>query len=285
VSATGRERHWQANGLTLVGLEWGEEGAPPVLALHGWLDNAASFSRLAPLLTGRHVIALDLTGHGRSDRRSPDAGYQIWDDLPELLAVVDELGWEQFDLVGHSRGAIISALFAAALPERVGRLVMLDALMPPPVKEAAFPLQLRRHLLDKRRLLRQPDRLYAQPEDVFAAREAVGLGEAAARTIAERNIAPRGSEYAWTTDPRLRGASAVKLTAGQARAVLGALSMPALLLLAEGGYGGSGELLQMARTWLPDAVLDIVPGGHHFHLEGDVNAVGRRIVQFLERTV
>lgn len=284
VSASGRERRWQVNGLTLAGLEWGDPGAPPLLALHGWLDNAASFSLLAPLLTGRHVIALDLSGHGRSDRRSPDAGYQIWDDLPELLAVTDALGWERCDLLGHSRGAIIGALFAAAMPERVERLVLLDALMPPPVAESAFPLQLRRHLLDKRRLLLQPDRLFPLLDYAVEAREAAGLGEAAARLLAERNIAARGTQYAWTTDPRLRGASAVKLTSGQVQAVLRGLSMPTLVLLAEGGYGKSAELREMARTSLTNAELDIVPGGHHFHLEGDVDAIARRLELFLERS-
>ena len=56
---------WEINGLKLAGLSWGKPGDRPLLALHGWLDNAASFSLLAPLMTGYHVVALDLTGHGR----------------------------------------------------------------------------------------------------------------------------------------------------------------------------------------------------------------------------
>ena len=49
----------------------------PILALHGWLDNALSFASLAPLLTDYHMIALDLSGQGLSDHRSPDATYHI----------------------------------------------------------------------------------------------------------------------------------------------------------------------------------------------------------------
>ena len=80
---------WEINGLRLAGLSWGDTRRPTVLALHGWLDNAASFSVLAPLRVQHHVISIDLTGHGRSACQSADAGYQIWDDLPELLGVLD----------------------------------------------------------------------------------------------------------------------------------------------------------------------------------------------------
>ena len=47
----------------LRGLRWGRPGNTPILALHGWLDNAASFSRLAPLLLDVDVVAIDLPGH------------------------------------------------------------------------------------------------------------------------------------------------------------------------------------------------------------------------------
>ena len=101
---------WEVDGLTIAGLAWGRPDAQPVLALHGWLDNAASFSALAPLLEDYYVVALDLTGHGQSSRRSADASYQIWDDLPQLAAVIESLGWQQFAVLGHSRGAIIGGL-------------------------------------------------------------------------------------------------------------------------------------------------------------------------------
>ena len=55
----------------LAGLAWRREGAPRVLCLHGWLDNAASFVPLAPLLDRLDVVALDLPGHGHSEHRHP----------------------------------------------------------------------------------------------------------------------------------------------------------------------------------------------------------------------
>jgi pimeloyl-ACP methyl ester carboxylesterase len=274
---------WDVHGLTLTGLSWGDPAATPVLCLHGWMDNAASFAVLGPLLEDYYVVAPDLTGHGQSDRRSADATYQIWDDLPEVLGIVEALGWDQFNLVGHSRGAIIASLFAATFPERVKHLVMLDAVGPQPVAEDRFPEQMRKFLEDKGRLLARDNRVFPSVEAAVASRETAGLSAAAARLIAERNLSPCEGGCTWTMDPRLQGASAVKLTAGQVNATLGALVMPTLLLLAREGLGGRhSELESMARQSIPGLQLDNVPGGHHFHMESSAGAVAARVKEFMQ---
>lgn len=273
---------WRVNDLDISGLSWGDPGASPVLALHGWLDNAASFSLLAPLLEDHHVVALDLTGHGRSDWRCANATYQIWDDLPEILGVVEALGWKDFNVVGHSRGAIISALLAATVPERVRRLVLLDAVMPEPVDEAVFPDQLRRFLEDKSRLQGRQGRVYVSVADAAASRRERGLSDAAAQLLAERNLRPCDGGVTWATDPRLQGASAVKLTGGQIQAVLSRLVMPTLLLLTEEGFGRRREVAGLARHQVPDLEVANVAGGHHFHMESAVTGVAGTIRRFLQ---
>jgi pimeloyl-ACP methyl ester carboxylesterase len=276
---------WQVNNLTLAGLSWGERGERPLLALHGWLDNAASFSCLAPLLTGYHVVALDLTGHGQSGRRSADASYQIWDDLPEILGVLDALGWDTFDLMGHSRGAIIATLLASAFPERVRGLILLDAVSPEAVAEERFPTQLRTALEDKRRLLNRASRVFPSIEEAVESRAGNSLPALAAKVLAERNLRACAEGVTWTTDPRLRGASAVKLTAGHIRAVLQGLTMPVLLMLAA---RTSPELSVHAKRWREEVfsyvrcmVLQEIPGGHHFHMESCVDSVAQHIEEFL----
>jgi pimeloyl-ACP methyl ester carboxylesterase len=273
-----RELEWRVNDLHLAGLSWGEAGGRPVLALHGWLDNAASFTRLAPLLHGCHVVAPDLTGHGRSAWRSPDAGYQIWDDLPELLGIVDQLGWDRFDLVGHSRGAIIAALLAAACPERVGHLALLDGYAPEPLPGSAFPGQLRRFLDDKLRLQARQPRRVGSLEQAVALRAAGSLPADAARLLAERNLGGEDGRRYWRTDPRLRGASAMKLGEEHIAAALDALSMPVLLLLAERGLAAThADYAARAGRMLAAASIETVAGGHHFHLEPVVETVAARL--------
>jgi len=273
---------WEVNGLELAGLSWGNPDGRPLLALHGWLDNAASFSVIAPLLQQHHVVAVDLTGHGLSANRSADATYQIWDDLPELWGVAEALGWERFSLMGHSRGAIISSLLASAAPERVERLVLLDGVVPEAVGEDEFPAQMRRFLDDKRHWLRSRNRIYPTVESALASRKRSSLPAGAARALVERNLRPCEGGYTWTTDLRLRGASAVKLTRGQIHAVLGALSMPTLLLLAQEGFGGRPELAQQASRHIRQLDIVQVSGGHHFHMEPGAAIVAQKINGFLQ---
>jgi pimeloyl-ACP methyl ester carboxylesterase len=280
---TAQQESWEVNGLHIEGLCWGDDGLPPLLALHGWLDNAASFAVLAPLLKDYHIVALDLTGHGKSSRRSADASYQIWDDLPEILGVVNQLGWDKFDLMGHSRGAMISSILASVIPERVNHLVLLDAVVPHAIPEAEFSSQLAKFLKDKPRGLRREGRLYPTMDAALDARTKGGLSVSlnAAQLLAQRSLQRRGEGYMWISDPRLYGASAVKVTQGQNQAILESLSMPTLLLQAENGLAHAPDIHAEAARTIKNFCAEMVAGGHHFHMEEAVDSVAARISRFL----
>ena len=272
---------WQLDGLTISGLAWGSPAGKPLLALHGWLDNAASFNEIAPLLTEYYVVALDLTGHGQSSRRSPDASYQIWDDLPQILAVVTALGWSEFAVLGHSRGAIIGTLLSSARPEQVRRLVLLDAVAPEPVPDDVFASQLARFLDDRQKLMAREERVLASLEEAITLRQSRGLSRLAAETLVPRSLTPVEEGYVWTNDPRLNGASALKLTEGHIMAALAAVAAPVLLLLAEGGHGRYPQILASAQSGLAQLTAQSVAGSHHFHLDGDGPAIAEIINDFL----
>ena len=130
-----------------------------VLCLHGWLDNTSSFHFLgpalseSPLLTSdlgySDVVALDLPGHGLSSHKGPDGPTQILAEYAYYVAeAASAMGWwdgvtdresregggdpqsvpqqEKFSIVGHSMGAGVAVMFAAAFPERVEKLVLLE---------------------------------------------------------------------------------------------------------------------------------------------------------------
>jgi pimeloyl-ACP methyl ester carboxylesterase len=278
---TPRECVWQIDGLQIAGLAWGDPDMPPVLALHGWLDNAASFNELAPLLENHYVLALDLTGHGRSSHRSADASYQIWDDLPQILGVVDQLGWDSFALMGHSRGAIIASLFSCARPERVSHLVLLDALMPKAVPEQEFASQLSQFLDERIEMMNRTNKLLKSIDQGVLMRIGKGLGRLGAEHIASRSLQPIEGGYQWTNDFRLRGASAVKLSAAQISAALQGIKAPVLLMMGKEGHGQYDRMAEQAEQEISNVRFAAVEGRHHFHLEGDVRATARYIKEFL----
>ena len=84
-----------------------QQGKPLLIALHGWLDNSASFLPLAPHLGDFHLICVDLPGHGHSDHKTTPYVFVDW--LDDLYQIVQEAGWSRFTLLGHSLGALIAS--------------------------------------------------------------------------------------------------------------------------------------------------------------------------------
>jgi pimeloyl-ACP methyl ester carboxylesterase len=114
---------------TGVRLHYAEQGNPagqPIILLHGYTDSWFSFSRVLPSLDARyHVYALDLRGHGDSER--PASGYKLSDFATDVLAFMDEKGMKRATIVGHSMGSFIAQQLAILAPERVERLVLIGS--------------------------------------------------------------------------------------------------------------------------------------------------------------
>ncbi len=106
----------------------GGRGDPPVVLVHSLAGNTAHWqAQLAHLRAGRRAVALDLRGHGRSDP-APDGDYGIESLAGDLAAVADALGLGRFALVGHSLGGGVALAYAGTHPDRVERLLLVDAI-------------------------------------------------------------------------------------------------------------------------------------------------------------
>jgi len=115
-----------AGGLKLHYLDFGGEGKPVLVCIHGLTGNAHNFDALAPHLAARyHVLSVDVRGRGDSAWGAPlDYNPQIYvSDLKEFL---DARGIKRVSLVGTSMGGIISMMYAGGYPETVERLVLND---------------------------------------------------------------------------------------------------------------------------------------------------------------
>jgi esterase len=113
-------------GLRFHYLDWGRDGAPPMLLLHGGAQTAHSWDEVAPdFARDHHVLALDQRGHGDS-AWSPDGTYRRDDFVADVLAFLDDRGWESATLVALSMGGLNAIACAAAHPARIGGLVVVD---------------------------------------------------------------------------------------------------------------------------------------------------------------
>ena len=277
----------------IAGLRWGEPGAPRVLALHGWLDNAASFVPLAAeferIGTRVDLVAPDLPGHGRSAHLPPGADYSFAGALHAALDVADALGWERFALLGHSMGAGIASLVAAGAPARVQRLLAIEALGALPEAPENTARRLREAVAATRALPGKRLRVFPDLEPAVRARmQANGLGEAAARLLVERGVrAARGDDgaagYEWSSDPRLTLPTMVRMTEAQVRNLVAGIECPTRVVYADPPQPYLPEPLRSEHArLLPDGELVILPGGHHMHME-DPAAVAAAIGDFFGR--
>lgn len=255
--------------LTLHAQAWGDPALPPLLALHGWLDNAGSFALLAPLLAShRRVIALELPGHGHSGHLPAGAHYHFIDYVRTVRAAADALGLDRIDLMGHSLGAGIASLVAAAMPQRIERLLLIEGLGPLG-DDGSHTLQRFRDGLDPRATASRPLRVFRDIEQAVSARTlASGLRADLARPIVERGLLGITDGWHWRSDPRLTRTTPLRLAESQVHALLRGLDMPTALLLADPATAYlPSHPMQLRAACVADIRVTSMHGGHHLHLE------------------
>lgn len=272
------ERH----GRVLAARRHGRGGATRVLALHGWLDNAMSFAPLAAVLPECDLVALDLPGHGRSAHRPPQTWYHYVDYLDDALAALDALGWERCVLLGHSLGATLASVLAAARPSRVERLMLIEGLGPLAFRPGSAVAALRTALDERARLDPARMRIFPTIADAVAARmQANGLSEAAARLLVERSLEPVEGGFRWRSDPRLKIATPMRIHEEMIQEWLAAIECPTLLVAADPAPAYFEASLRRARIARVAQLTEVVlPGSHHLHLE-DPAPVALAIRDFL----
>lgn len=115
------------DGVTLEVATFGADGGVPLMLVHGFGGAKEDFGdHFAALAERRRVIALDLRGHGDSDKPDDPMAYSLDRLARDVVAVADACRAERIDLLGHSMGGMVARRVALAAPERVQRLVLMD---------------------------------------------------------------------------------------------------------------------------------------------------------------
>ncbi len=268
------------------GLRGGEPGGTRVLALHGWLDNAASFLPLAGHLPGIELVVPDLPGHGHSVHIGPGAEYTSGVAVNAVLDLADALGWDEFCLLGHSMGAGIASLLAASSPRRVRRLVAIEALggLSETVDRTAARWQ--EAIAAARALPGKRLRVFTDIATPIRARmQANQLSEANARLLVERGIRAVDGGYVWSSDQRLTLPTPQRLDEAQIAALVADIHCPTRVIFAEPAQPYFPEPLRSQRArLLPAGELIVMAGTHHLHME-DPAGVARAIGDFFTAPV
>ena len=278
-----QQRTFESNAVRLATKEWGDSSGLPVIALHGWLDNANSFDQMLPHLDGMHVIAVDMAGHSQSGDRSADSGYDIWQDVADVLAISEQMGWDRFALLGHSRGAIVSALFAGTFPDLVSQCLLIDSYFPIPNKPANAASQLAKAITDKKRFKTIQPTAFNSFEDAVKARVNgfVPLQKEAAIILAQRGVVETNGKYFWRNDQRLKATSMVTFTKEQCQSFFTSIKCPIMLIQAQSGLL-QGPIQPQLKEWVPHIQVISMPGSHHLHLEDQAESVADKAQQLFQ---
>ncbi|MFF0204037.1 alpha/beta fold hydrolase [Streptomyces sp. NPDC005017] len=245
------ERVVVRDGVRLVCRDWGGDG-PAVLLLHGLAGQAGEWDATAALLSPRYrVVALDQRGHGASGQRPEDVSRAAY--VADVVAVADELGLGAPVVVGQSLGGHTAFLTAAAHPEAVRGVVLVEAGAGEP--DPSVPVQLGAWL-----------RSWPVP---FRSREVAVqyfggglLGEGWAGGLQER-------DGGWWPrfDPEVLVRSLAELGRRSFVAEWERVGCPALLVLARSSFIPAQEYDTMLRL-RPSTVSVCVPDtGHDLHLQ------------------
>ena len=252
----------------LAAISWGHPAAEPVIALHGWLDNAASFSRLAPqlvdVLPGYRIIAVDLPGHGHSPHLLMGSHYPFWTWSEVLMDLLTFFG-RPLHVIGHSMGAGAALLVAGSCPELFRSLVSIDSLGPVVNRPEEAVHQFRRAMLEGDGRISSGFRTIEEALSLRL-RANTWLDREQVMPVVERNLEQRAGRWHWRTDPRLRNHSRLRFSEDMLTGFLQGACQPFLMLQASHGLLDEA-LVKQRFAYLPSATGQVVQGHHHCHLD------------------
>ena len=274
----------QTSSIRLVAKCWGNPNGLPVLAFHGWLDNAATFDNLAPLLPKLRIISLDLPGHGYSDHRPSGSAYYFIDMVMDVIEVADVLGFDRFSLMGHSMGAGVATYLAGALQDKIDYVILIEGIGSIVQEPEKMPEDFRESAIQWMKHSKKQLPIYPSIESAIKARHQVGgILESSVRPLVERGLQPINGGYTWRSDPILKNKSRHYFTEEQAQAFIKEITAPVLLIEAEHTEKDYWyELLQKRIPYVNKLQHQIIPGGHHLHLDNP-EPVAMAIHEFLNK--
>ncbi|XP_042870304.1 probable serine hydrolase [Penaeus japonicus] len=263
--------------------EWGPESGKPVLAVHGWQDNAGSFDKLVPLLNpDLRILAIDLPGHGKSSPFPQGIFFHYMDYLLSMNRIVRHMGWDKFIYLGHSLGSILGYIYCSTFPETVEKYIGIEALKPMVFPSEKLPKINKKNIetffkIEGRKASTQPVYPYEEAKKKMLKAYKGSINEESCEILLRRGLIATGDGYTYSRDPRVQvGMLQLGYSEENLIAYASNMSCEVLNIKAKNGldyepkkiYIGTIEALKKTAARVQ---FDEVDGTHHLHLNTPEN--------------
>jgi pimeloyl-ACP methyl ester carboxylesterase len=245
---TGPTSHsFMSQRLRLHYVDWGNEGAPTLILLHGGRDHCRNWDWVAQELRNDwHIIAPDLRGHGDS-AWSSDGEYSPRANVYDLAQLIHQLNVGPVHIVAHSYGGNISLRYAGIYPDMVKKLVAIEGLGPSPKmmaeRTAVPPDQRMREWIDgKRAAAGRVPRKYATLEDAYTRmkEENAYLTSEQARHLTIHGISQNeDGTWSWKFDNYFRVMTPYDMPQEELEKLWANITCPTLLLYGEKSWASN----------------------------------------------
>ncbi|TYL47735.1 alpha/beta fold hydrolase [Marinomonas sp. IMCC 4694] len=273
----------------LTGMQWLPKKMSDVnvLSLHGWLDNAASFSNLSPYLSDFSHIAVDLAGHGKSLHRPEGNFYHLWDYVLDVVSILNQ-SKQSVWLMGHSMGGAVAILVAAVAPDKVRGLILLDNMGPLTACPSDRVTTLQRAVNKMAKYRPNRATAYDTKGAMVTARMSgfTSLSHEASKLLVERGAKCNADGvWSWRHDGKLTFPSPFRMDEASVEAFIKEIKCPTLALIAkEGVYANDSQFVEKRAAQFPWIKLKWLDGNHHFHLEPDTCfSVATEVKRFIDQ--
>src|SRR5215831_13321991 len=256
--------------LKLQFWDYGRDGKPALVLVHGGLDHARSWDWVArTLCADYHVYALDLRGHGNS-AWAPGAMYSVAEHVLDLSALLDIIDEFPIRLVGHSLGGIVVLHYSGIYPAKVSKAVSIEGIGFPPTHRVhgAASGRLRYWLESRRDIEKRKRKPYPTLDAAMARMKEANphLSDEVARhlTLHGTNWDSEGS-LIWKFDNYARAFAPYGHNVNDVREILGQISSPVLLFSGMESWAGDPEADGRAKAIKNYRLVRVQNAGHWVH--------------------
>jgi len=276
--ATFKSQEIKANG-TVLHVRVGGSG-PAVVLIHGFGDTGDMWEPLAAELVKDHrVVVPDLRGMGLSAK--PEAGYEKKNQATDIRAVLESLGIDQSDVVGHDIGTMVAYAYAATYPAKTTKLVVMDAPVPGvPPWEQIVRLPVLWHFdfggKDALRLVQGRERIYLDRFWNDFAGDPAKVDESTRAHYAMLYAKPGAMKAAFAQFQAIRQDAVDNVELMKTK-----LTMPVLAIGGEKSFGSTEAIVM--RNAATNVTELVVPGSGHWLMEEATVATTQAVKAFLAR--